>query len=275
MLRAFAEKYLVKLIGVVPENSGRDTLGQQFELMHEHVVQIISEAPAPILQKARDAEERLSFWSNRNKIGYSFSDINATRHLWHRIAYLLAQPIPLIETVRLWKFARRGNERRLLIRNLRGFGLRLILTSLPIVLVIGSWLLWSRSDRYQIKMVLANARFAQSSIGTNHGPGEPPPRDLAALRLAEAIGYVGTVSDALPAFKELSGKYRDELLEAFIRGLCKSNRADEALAVWSEIRDTSNHLRAASEITDTLAESGRGELANLGNNIVDTLRLPC
>jgi len=69
VLNAFAEKYLVnRLPAEVAEGSAEvKESAQRYELMHEHLVQILTEAPDPVLQKAKDAEERLLFWMNRTR----------------------------------------------------------------------------------------------------------------------------------------------------------------------------------------------------------------
>jgi formylglycine-generating enzyme required for sulfatase activity len=129
VLDAFAEKYLVnRLPADFADGNGADQpTAQRYELMHEYLMQILAEAPDPALQKAQDAAERLRFWEQRSQAAY--------RHL-SRGRALLAQPIPLVESLRLWRYARRGDERRMLWRNLRGFGMRL---ALVIVLLSPGW----------------------------------------------------------------------------------------------------------------------------------------
>jgi hypothetical protein len=87
--------------------------------MHEHLVQILAEAPDPVLQKARDAEERLLFWKERTKAVLSPHVDGRPRSFTERLRLLFAMPILLMENLRLWQFAPRGEERRMLARNLR------------------------------------------------------------------------------------------------------------------------------------------------------------
>lgn len=126
VLDAFAEKYLVNRLPA--EAPGGDAEGlapsHRYELMHEHLVQILAESPDPILQKARDAEERLLFWIGRTKTSFAPDADGKPRSLLSRLGSFLAQPIPLMESLRLWRLARSGDERRMLRRNLRGFCLR-------------------------------------------------------------------------------------------------------------------------------------------------------
>ena len=104
--------------------------------MHEYLVQILAEAPDPALQKAQDAEERLRFWLQRTRAVLAPEVARAPRRRLAGVRALLSKPIPLVESLRLWRYARRGDERRMLWRNLRGFGVRL---GLVIVLLSPGW----------------------------------------------------------------------------------------------------------------------------------------
>jgi formylglycine-generating enzyme required for sulfatase activity len=132
VLEAFAEKYLVNRLPA--EGDGNDpsrrTSSHRYELMHDHLVQILIEAPDPILQKARDAEERLKFWISRTSTIFVSNSDGKSRTWKGRIGSLLAQPIPLMETLRLWRSARSVEEIWMLKRNLRGFGFRMVLLTL-------------------------------------------------------------------------------------------------------------------------------------------------
>src|SRR4029453_10054108 len=129
VLDAFAEKYLVnRLPADLTDGNGADQpAAQRYELMHEYLVQILAEAPDPALQKAQDAEERLRFWLQRTHAVLAPEVARAPRRRLAGVRALLAKPIPLVESLRLWRYARRGDERRMLWRNLRGFGVRLVL----------------------------------------------------------------------------------------------------------------------------------------------------
>ena len=138
VLDAFAEKYLVnRLPAELADGNGADRpTAQRYELMHEYLVQILAEAPDPALQKAQDAEERLRFWLQRTRAVLAPEVARAPRRRLAGVRALLAKPIPLVESLRLWRYARRGDERRMLWRNLRGFGVRL---GLVIVLLSPGW----------------------------------------------------------------------------------------------------------------------------------------
>ena len=138
VLDAFAEKYLVnRLPAELADGNGADRpTAQRYELMHEYLVQILAEAPDPALQKAQDAEERLRFWLQRTRAALAPQGARTPRRRLAGVRALLAKPIPLVESLRLWRYARRGDERRMLWRNLRGFGVRL---GLVIVLLSPGW----------------------------------------------------------------------------------------------------------------------------------------
>lgn len=134
VLDAFAAKYLVNpLPAESAESAEDDPVGaQRYELMHEYLIQILAEAPDPTLQRAQDAAERLRFWAQRTRAALA---PEAPRAPWWRLARLrawFAKPIPLLESLRLWRYARRGEERRMLRRNVRGWGARVLLRLLVV-----------------------------------------------------------------------------------------------------------------------------------------------
>jgi hypothetical protein len=68
VLDAFAERYLVRRLP--SEQSGPGEKGpavRRYELMHEHLVQLLEEAPQRELQRLRDADARLHFWRERTR----------------------------------------------------------------------------------------------------------------------------------------------------------------------------------------------------------------
>ncbi|MBM3226857.1 MAG: formylglycine-generating enzyme family protein, partial [Candidatus Tectomicrobia bacterium] len=132
VLDAFAEKYLVNRLPAESTDAvSNDPVGaQRYELMHEYLVQILAEAPDPILQRAQDAAERLRFWAQRTRAMLAPGTPSAS---WWRLARLRAwwaKPIPLVESLRLWRYARRGEERQMLWRNLQGWGAQVVLVLL-------------------------------------------------------------------------------------------------------------------------------------------------
>jgi formylglycine-generating enzyme required for sulfatase activity/serine/threonine protein kinase len=142
VLDAFAEKYLVNRLPAAA--AGHDGAGlasaPRYELMHEYLVQLLAEAPDPVLQKAQEAEERLRFWLHRTQAVLASQP---GRRRLTQVRTLFAKPLPLLESLRLWRFARQGAERRMLVQNLRGFGLRLLLVGL--LLSPGAWYLYQEA----------------------------------------------------------------------------------------------------------------------------------
>ena len=66
VLGAFSERFLVRPLPGEDGGDGKPGVGsRRYELMHEHFVQLLAEAPEPENQRARDAEERLRFWKQR------------------------------------------------------------------------------------------------------------------------------------------------------------------------------------------------------------------
>jgi hypothetical protein len=155
VLKAFADQFIVNTLPHNDQEGAPGTTVVQYELMHEHLVKVLMEAPQPILQKARDAEERLVFWQKRtDPLFLSPAGDASVTSPWR---HFYAQPIPLSETMSLWRFATGIDQRRMLRRNLKGFFRRL--ASLPIIalLAIGVYWLWYTSDAHQIELVLKNA----------------------------------------------------------------------------------------------------------------------
>jgi hypothetical protein len=134
VLDAFAEKYLVSRLATDSEGPRLGSAGR-YELMHEHLVQILTESPVPLLQKAKDAEERLDYWLRRTRRAQEGRSLHRTPDL---ISALAAQPIPISENIQLWRFARGAAEREMLKHNLRGFFVRI--TPILLLTLIGiSW----------------------------------------------------------------------------------------------------------------------------------------
>jgi hypothetical protein len=67
VVKAFADKYLINLLPPEEGQAPEPGTSPRYELAHEHLVQVLIEAPEPVLQQARDAEERLLFWMSRTR----------------------------------------------------------------------------------------------------------------------------------------------------------------------------------------------------------------
>lgn len=223
VLDAFAEKYLVN--SALADPDGSIPAVKQYELMHEHLVQILAEAPDPILQRARDAEERLRFWSERAPAGGLTLEGGRLRRLRNRIRGVLIQPIPLLETLRLWRFARSG-ERVILRQSFRAFTLRVTIVALVVAMPVIVWFAWSRTERYQIRRVLADAPVAQAASSTSRG---------AVTEWVKTLTYLGRIDQAFAAAREVtSTQDRSKLLMVVGDSLIHVGKIDGALRAFDE-----------------------------------------
>jgi tetratricopeptide (TPR) repeat protein len=236
VLDAFADKYLVYPLPIATDDVGTETLApvQQYELMHEHLVQILREAPDPILQKARDAEERLRFWNERTKASNKAPTMGKLRSLLARIASLLAQPIPLIESLTLWRFAHLGDEQRILKRSLRGFCFRLAVVTLLVILPLTAWEFWSRTDAYQVRAILADSPASQLGFTTDDDR-------IALIKWLKALVYVGKVNKAVDTVHDMKDTGVSSALFAIADALLKAGNPDKAKGL----------LREALQVTST------------------------
>jgi tetratricopeptide (TPR) repeat protein/energy-coupling factor transporter ATP-binding protein EcfA2 len=154
VLEAFGEKYLVnRLPGDIGSDRGKGQRPWKYELMHEHLVQVLIEAPDPALQKARDAEERLLFWMKRTETIFADNHQNEARSFKSRLTLWFAQPIPLVESLMLWAHARAGSERWMLTRNFRGFSIRVFAIAIVLFIAFTPWILWTQTDSYIVQKV--------------------------------------------------------------------------------------------------------------------------
>jgi hypothetical protein len=176
VLQAFADYYLVRQVR--SDSAGEETNdleSRRYELMHEHLVQLLAEAPEPELQRVRDAEARLGFWrestrhlfaSEGREIARSTGSrlralrawfISRLRALGARLVSLYTQPIPIGETFRLWRYARDREDRHMLGWNLRGFLARLLTVLMMFAAPWIGWMLYERTPFYQVKYMINNS----------------------------------------------------------------------------------------------------------------------
>jgi tetratricopeptide (TPR) repeat protein len=265
VLDAFAEKYLVNRLPLTSGVSGAQETdaepSRQYELMHEHLVQILQEAPDPILQRARDAEERLRFWSERTKSTGQFLTAS-DQPVLTKINSLIAQPIPLIESRRLWQFARNADERRMLARNLRGFSIRLVLALLSVLLPLSAWELWTRTNQYQIRTIISKAPIAQAVYDATMRDDENRKQQLEAVtEWGRVLGYLDKPNVALNAALEVRDQsIRTKVLRAVCEGLARAGTAGELSSLATGLDDHDRNM----VLTGTgvgLAELGKYEEA--------------
>jgi tetratricopeptide (TPR) repeat protein len=227
VLEAFAEQYLINSLPVdaAEGDAAARASAQQYELMHEHLAQILAEAPEPVLQKARDAEERLLFWTERTKGVPAPGTADQWSVFLARVKACFAMPIPLFESLRLWRYAPRGEERRMLQRNLRGFCLRLGALALP----IAAWICWMHTDVYQMRKILAEAPVAQAASSSFY------PYERTAAAWVQALIKADRLDEALTAARQMRGSnFQPDALAMVAEALIKTGRSDQAAKILDE-----------------------------------------
>jgi NTE family protein len=128
VLDALADKYLVNKLPSAEQD-------MHYELMHEHLVHLLLEAPDPKIQKAQNAQQRLEFWMKQTQAKLkAITDTAGIKPVgWLKRS--LAQPMPLFECFRLFRYARTPQQRKTILITLRGFAGRVIATVLLVLFV--------------------------------------------------------------------------------------------------------------------------------------------
>ncbi len=67
VLAAFAERFLARRLPAEQPGTEEGLAYRRYELLHEHLVQLLEEAPQRELQRLRDAGARLRFWRERTR----------------------------------------------------------------------------------------------------------------------------------------------------------------------------------------------------------------
>jgi NTE family protein len=126
VLEAFASKYLVNHLPVSESadatRSSRAVV--RYELMHDHLVPILVDAPDPILQAVRSAETRLAFWAEQERTARVAAEQNPSGWFSRILRQLTWQPVPVFEALQLLRYSRQKADHRLLLRSVAGFGAR-------------------------------------------------------------------------------------------------------------------------------------------------------
>jgi hypothetical protein len=262
VLDAFADQFLVNRL---PEETGNGKASDKppsyrYELMHEHLVQVLREAPDPLLQKARDAEKRLLFWQELTNAVFQANESAKSGSFFNRLKQLLEQPIPFIESLHLWGFARSDDERRMLRRNLRGFGFKMMVALLILAVLWIPWeFWWTRTDAYQIRSIISEAPIAQAVSGWRES--EIQERFLGfkglniqqiLIRWSETLAYENKFNDVLSTAREIKNvNNQARALTAITDGLDKGGKMDEALSIAREIKNDGSRARALAAIADS------------------------
>ncbi|MCS6328564.1 MAG: TIR domain-containing protein, partial [Nitrospira sp.] len=290
VLEAFSARYLVNpVLDNEAADSGIDArTSLQYELMHEHLIQIITDAPNPVLQKARDAEERLSFW--RQRAGLHLSDNVKSRFFNPRTQILFRMPIPLGESLRLLRFASIPADRLMLRHNLRGFTLRTLAAA---VLILGPWLVWLYSPWGQIQLIrwdiaslkngndqdtlqvmargFASAGFLEQSLEVAARLDDPMEKANALRDMVQATAQMGDANKVAALLKqvlEVAARLDDPYEKAYaLRDMAEAmaDLASErkntgllnlALEAAARIDEASAKVRALCAVAQATAQMG-------------------
>ena len=225
VLDAFCENYLIQR-----EPPTTDGL-VKYRLMHDYLGRILTEAPIRVLQKERDAEERIGFWLSRTQEA-DLSEPRTSQSVVRRIVRPLSQQLPAAEAIRLWRYSS-GDGRRLLATNLRAFSLRVVLVLLVLSAGPLAYAFWTASDSYQI------AQAVNDGVGLELPIRSSDEDVLAEWALASAAaGYPSVAFDVVGKLHESPQSARESLT---LLSLAQA---------FSQLRDATNAARAAQSITD-------------------------
>jgi hypothetical protein len=274
VLEAFAERFLVRRLP--SEQPGPGEVGSTFrryELMHEHLVQLLEEAPQRELQRLRDAEARLRFWRERTRnLSEPRGDIapqsgrSRLRAFRAWLASFFAQPIPIGETLRLWRYARGSEDRRMMRRNLRGFLTMLLTVSVLFAAPCwAGWVYYKKTHSYQRYYIIEYA--PDKDLARSGLTGESV---LVFNKWLAALVTAGRPDSAMAAAAKLTapvsqsrayGAIAEAAAKADDRGRA-AQAIDAALGVAAKVTDPDAQYRAYAAIAEAAAKAGdRGRAA--------------
>jgi DNA-binding HxlR family transcriptional regulator len=252
VLQALEQRFLIQKAVAPTTAAGPEEV--RYELVHEYLAHILSEVPDPTIRKIRDAEERLQFWLARTQ------GVDQTQG---RLGRWFSQPIPLLESLRLRRFPRSEEARRMLRANIRGFKTRMTAILLPCVLAgLGGWVWWS-SDQHQVDLTAeAGTTVAMQLSG----------EDATAVRMQWmiALGEVGRTEDAIRVSRSIPDlDWRSTTLFAVADALNGRGHVDAGAAILRAALAIGYGLEGDSTTLSRIATS----LIRLGN-LDETLTLP-
>jgi hypothetical protein len=152
ILLALGDEYLVKQSAHADSVGGEGTPTQQrYALMHGYLAEVLVDVAEGRLHALTIAEERLELWQQ-------WSRKAASRDLQQgifggRLRLLVMQPIPISVVLRLWRFARTTEHRRMLMLSLRGFASRLVLVLALFLAGLAVQEAYRHTDGYQIRAI--------------------------------------------------------------------------------------------------------------------------
>jgi hypothetical protein len=273
VLDVLSDHYIVNRLPDAPDSGGPGGGGAgRYELMHDHLAVILAETPNRRVQRAREAEERLRFWTERSEAAERLRGAGSARRLIARVRGLFAQQVPFLETVRLWRWAR-ADERRMLLRNARAFALKVAVFLL--VPTAAGWA-FTFTDEAQIQMMIGDAPVALAADVFPFPDDEGRLVNLA-VGWVRALGDAGRHDEAVAAAGRIRpGPVRWDAVVAVAESLVRSGRHDDALAtaramVAREPVDPAHRqewvarrlggARALAGVARALDDAGRQDLA--------------
>jgi hypothetical protein len=268
VLRAFADRYLARRLPDEQTGEAADRVANtRYELMHEHMVQLLCEAPEPGLQKLRDAEARLRFWCERTRhlhegvSGQVETRAGWWRRTWSSLRSLYRSPIPAGEVWGLWRFANDSESRRMLRRSLRGHLAWPITCLVLLAGLVTAREMRERSPSYQVEYLIRNAPL---EVVDRESSGEA---NTAFEAYFLALGATGDFARALrEAQRVVNPEYRAWACAAVARAAGATTQFDQAkaaiaaaLAAIAQVEGVSSDGPAFRAVCEAAAETGQIE----------------
>ncbi|CAB3802812.1 hypothetical protein LMG28688_05654 [Paraburkholderia caffeinitolerans] len=123
VLDAFSDKYLVRKVPA-PDFGNGDKYS--YELLHDHLARLLSDARAPILVKLRGVDARIGFWTRHASSVYE--SVAADSSLQRtRLLSFFSQPIPVVEAIRLYSFLTDIEARNIFRRSILAFTAKILI----------------------------------------------------------------------------------------------------------------------------------------------------
>ena len=201
VLEICARQYLVKQIAAAPED---DT----FELLHDHLAELLDTAADARLQKARVAQKRLQFWLGQGQRAISSGERHAATEkknpavsivarcaqpfslFTKGLSNLFRQRVPVGEILTLWPYATGRDARRMLRRSLLGFAARAMLVLLPLVILVGAGAWKIQDQRAEVRLSRTTAQLHELGFKVVDDSASCGDRDLTQEKLNRALGLL-------------------------------------------------------------------------------------
>lgn len=153
-LDGFSEKYLVNRLPRYEGVSQKPSFS--YELMHEHLINFLSDVPDPILQKLKRAKDKLRIWYDQTEEVFSFEKGSFIKRIIKVLKSIISPPVPFFESISIWRYADR-EERLMLKKNtIRQIGRSMIFLIMFLFLISFFY-----TDSYQINEIIDKAPILQ------------------------------------------------------------------------------------------------------------------